>query len=35
LFLSLFSTTQKVKDPCGQHIYIQEQYTTSDIDKNK
>ena len=32
---SLFSTTQKIKDPWGQHIYIQEQCTTFDIDKNK
>ena len=34
-FVSLFSTTQKVNDPCGQHIYIQEQCSTFDIDKDK
>ena len=27
-FVSLFSTTQKVNDPCGQHIYTQEQHLT-------
>ena len=31
----LFSRTQKVNDPCGQHIYIQEQCSTFDIDKDK
>jgi len=31
----LFSRTQKVNDPCGQHIYIQEQCSTVDIDKDK
>ena len=30
---SLFSTTHKVNDPCGQHIYIQEQCSTFDKDK--
>ena len=34
-FVSLFSTTQKVNDPCGQHIYIKEQCSTFDIDKDK
>jgi len=34
-FVSLFSTTQKVNDACGQHIYIQEQCSTFDIDKDK
>jgi len=29
----LFSTTQKVIDPWGQHIFIQEQCTQFDIDK--
>ena len=33
--LVLFSRTQKVDDPCGQHIYIQEQCSTFDIDKDK
>ena len=33
--VSLFSRTQKVNDPCGQHIYIQEQCSTFDIDKDK
>jgi len=33
MITSLFSTTQKVNDPRGQHIYIQEQLTTFDIDK--
>ena len=32
---SLFSTTQKFNDPCGQHIYIREQCLTFDIDKDK
>ena len=33
LFLLFFiSRTQKVNDPCGQHIYIQEQCSTFDID---
>ena len=31
----LFSATQKVNEPCGQHIYIQEQCSTFDIDKDK
>ena len=31
----LFSKTQKVNDPYGQHIYIQERCTTFDIDKIK
>ena len=35
VFVSLFSRTQKVNDPCGQHIYIQEQCSTFDIDKDK
>jgi len=35
VLVSLFSTTQKVNDPCGQHIYIQEQCSTFDIDKDK
>ena len=30
-----FSRTQKVNDPCGQHIYIQVQCSTFDIDKDK
>jgi len=30
--VSLFSTTQKVNDPCGQHIYI---YIFSWFDENK
>ena len=34
-FVSLFSTTQKVNDPCGQHIYIQEHCSTFDTDKDK
>jgi len=34
-FVRLFSRTQKVNDPCGQHIYIQEQCSTFDIDKDK
>jgi len=34
-FVSLFSTTQKVSDPCWQHICIQEQCSTFDIDKDK
>jgi len=33
--VSLFSSTQKVNHPCGQHIYIQEQCSTFDIDKDK
>mgnify|MGYP007091379943 CR=1 FL=1 len=33
--VSLFSTTQKANDPCAQHIYIQEQCSTFDIDKGK
>jgi len=33
-FESLFSKTQKVSDPCGQPIYIQEQCSTFDIDKD-
>jgi len=32
---SLFSTTQKFTDPRGQHIYIREQCSTFDIDKDK
>jgi len=35
MFVSLFTTTQKVNDPCAQHIYIQDQCTTFDIDKDK
>ena len=34
-YIVLFSRTQKVNDPCGQHIYIQEQCSTFDIDKDK
>ena len=30
-----FSRTQKVNDPCGQHIYKQEQCSTFGIDKDK
>ena len=35
VYFFLFSRTQKVNDPCGQHIYIQEQCSTFDIDKDK
>ena len=35
VFCGFFSRTQKVNDPCGQHIYIQLQCSTFDIDKDK